>query len=205
MKIKFVKLLENAVVPTKAHPTDAGFDLTATSRHFDEYGAVVYGTGIAVEIPVGYVGLVFPRSSVSKLDLSMANAVGVIDAGYRGEITVKFKPALLYVDNNNAGRDTCGKNANDHIGTVQTDPDTQSVSAHGLDSLFFGDEPFNKTGRAQISDAHRILQTLNFRIYNEGERCAQIIIMPIPEIEFEEVETLDDGERGTNGYGSTGL
>lgn len=205
MKIKFVKLLENAVAPTKAHATDAGFDLTATSRTFDEHGAVVYGTGIAVEIPAGYVGLVFPRSSVSKFDLSMANAVGVIDAGYRGEITVKFKPAMLYVDNNNSGRDTCGKHANDHTGTVQTDPDTQSVSAHGLDSLFFGDNPFNKSGRAQISDSHRILQTMNFRIYNEGERCAQLIIMPIPEIEFEEVDRLDDGERGANGYGSSGL
>lgn len=205
MKIKFVKLLENAVMPTKAHPTDAGFDLTATSREFDEHGAVVYGTGIAVEIPAGYVGLVFPRSSVSKLDLSMANAVGVIDAGYRGEITVKFKPALLYVDNVRSGRNVCGTNADDHIGTVQTDPDTQSVTAHGLDSVFFGNEPFNKTGRAQTVDFHTIRQTLNFRIYNEGERCAQIIIMPIPYIEFEEVEILNDGERGANGYGSTGL
>ena len=75
MKIKFVKTHENAVAPIKAHATDAGFDLTATSRTFDEHGAVVYGTGIAVEIPAGYVGLVFPRSSVSKFDLSMANAL----------------------------------------------------------------------------------------------------------------------------------
>lgn len=204
MKIKFVKLTENAVIPTKAHPTDAGFDLTATSRHFDEHGAIVYGTGIAVEIPTGYVGLAFPRSSVSKLDLSMANAVGVIDAGYRGEITFKFKPAMTYVDNIKSRR-AVGMHANDHAGTIQHDPETQSVTAHGLDSTFFGNAPGNKSGRAQSRDFHCIVQTLNPRIYNVGERIAQLIIMPIPEIEFEETDTLNDGERGTNGYGSTGL
>ncbi len=204
MKIKFVKLTENAVTPTKAHATDAGFDLTATSRTFDEHGAVVYGTGIAMEIPTGYVGLVFPRSSVSRFDLSMANAVGVIDAGYRGEITAKFKPAMLYVDNITTGR-APGAHADDHAGTVQTDIRTQSVSANGLDSLFFGDNPCAKDGRAEITDFHMKRKTLNPRTYNIGERCAQIIIIPIPEIEFEETDKLNDGERGTNGYGSSGL
>ncbi len=94
MKIHFKKLTENAVTPTKAHPTDAGFDLTATSREIDGDGNVVYGTGIAVEIPKGYVGFVFPRSSNSKKDLILSNCVGVIDSGYRGEIMAKFKPTL---------------------------------------------------------------------------------------------------------------
>jgi dUTP pyrophosphatase len=52
---------------------------------------VTYGTGIAMEIPKGYVGLVFPRSSIRKTDLSLTNCVGVIDSGYRGEIQATFK------------------------------------------------------------------------------------------------------------------
>lgn len=91
MKIRFKKLREGAVIPTKAHPSDAGFDLVAISRKIDEDGAVVYGTGIAFEIPTGYVGLVFPRSSVAKKDVVLSNCVGVIDSGYRGEVMAKFK------------------------------------------------------------------------------------------------------------------
>ena len=91
MEIKVKKLVPEAVVPTRAHASDAGFDLVAVSRVIDEDGAVVYGTGLAFEIPEGYVGLVFPRSSVAKKDLVLSNCVGVIDAGYRGEVMAKFK------------------------------------------------------------------------------------------------------------------
>lgn len=90
-----VKLLSpSAVMPTKAHATDAGFDLTAISREYDEHGNVVYHFGLAFEIPEGYVGLIFPRSSLCKKDLLLSNAVGVIDSGYRGEVTAKFKLAM---------------------------------------------------------------------------------------------------------------
>ena len=51
---------------------------------------MTYGTGLAMEIPEGYVGLVFPRSSIRNTDLSLSNAVGVIDSGYRGEIQATF-------------------------------------------------------------------------------------------------------------------
>lgn len=91
MIVKIKKLDKNAVTPRYAKQGDAGMDLTATSMEFDEYGNVVYGTGIAVEIPEGYVGLVFPRSSNAKKDLLLSNSVGVIDSGYRGEIMAKFK------------------------------------------------------------------------------------------------------------------
>ena len=81
MEIKIKKLTDNAVIPHKAHPTDAGFDLTATSCDFDiKTGTIMYGTGIAVEIPEGYVGLVFPRSSICKKDMTLTNCVGVIDS-----------------------------------------------------------------------------------------------------------------------------
>lgn len=90
MEVKIKKLVENAVVPQYAHDTDAGLDLTAVSTERDEYSNIVYHTGLAIEIPDGYAGFLFPRSSVSKYDLSLCNCVGVIDSAYRGEIILKF-------------------------------------------------------------------------------------------------------------------
>lgn len=140
MKIRFKKLHQDAQQPKKAHNTDAGFDLTATSMRVT--GSIVeYGTGIAVEIPEGYVGLVFPRSSICKKTIYLTNSVGVIDSGYRGEVMAKFR----------------------------------------LDEI----------DRPQF-------------IYTVGERFAQLIIMPIPSVTFQEAEELSDSERGTGGYGSTG-
>lgn len=140
MKIRFKKLHPEAKSPFKAHATDAGFDLTCTSATEDRrHNCVSYGTGIAVEIPRGYVGLVFPRSSVYKEDIDLTNCVGVIDSGYRGEIMAKF----------------------------------------------------------------RILQPHIHR-YTTGDRIAQLIVLPYPEIEFEEAEELDESDRGTGGYGSSG-
>lgn len=98
MEVKIKKLCEAAVIPSYAKPGDAGMDLVATSRIFDKYGNVEYGTGLAMELPEGYVGLLFPRSSISKQDLSLANAVGVLDSGYRGEIKFKFKPTLGFME-----------------------------------------------------------------------------------------------------------
>jgi len=89
MEIRFKKLVPEAKTPFKAIDVDAGFDLYATSIiETPEY--IQYNTGIAVEIPEGYVGLVFPRSSVTKYDLMLKNSVGVIDASYRGEIMCRF-------------------------------------------------------------------------------------------------------------------
>ncbi len=91
MKVNVKKLDSNAVLPTYAKHGDAGMDLTATSKSYDEHGNVVYGTSLAFEIPHGYVGLLFPRSSNTKKDLILGNSVGVIDSGYRGEVFFKFK------------------------------------------------------------------------------------------------------------------
>jgi len=90
LKIRFKKLYEDAVTPSYAKVGDAGLDLTATHMTWEE-NFIEYGTGIAVEIPEGYVGLVFPRSSVSKKEnFYLKNSVGVIDSGYRGEIMMRF-------------------------------------------------------------------------------------------------------------------
>lgn len=92
MKVKIKKLNEDAVIPTYATDGSAGMDLTAVSKTFDEYGNIVYGTGLSFEIPKGYVGLLFPRSSNSKTQLLLMNHVGVLDSDYRGEVTFKFRP-----------------------------------------------------------------------------------------------------------------
>ena len=94
MKVNVKKLDSNAVLPTYAKHGDAGMDLTATSKSYDEHGNVVYGTSLAFEIPHGYVGLLFPRSSNTKKDLILGNSVGVIDSGYRGEVVFKFRELL---------------------------------------------------------------------------------------------------------------
>lgn len=92
MQVRVKRLHPDATIPAYSKPGDAGMDLTATSATKDDYGNVVYGTGLAIEIPEGHVGLIFPRSSNSKTDLYLTNHVGVIDSGYRGEIMFKFRP-----------------------------------------------------------------------------------------------------------------
>lgn len=91
MEIKVKKLAPNSVIPTYAKAGDAGLDLTSILMEVDGHGNYVYHTGLSFEIPEGYVGLIFPRSSIYKQDIFLTNSVGVIDSGYRGEVCVKFK------------------------------------------------------------------------------------------------------------------
>ena len=90
MRIRIKKLDDKAVIPKYAHFGDAAVDLVAVRKWEDEHGNLCYGTGLAMEIPENHVGLLFPRSSVSKTNLRLCNSVGVIDSGYRGEIIFKF-------------------------------------------------------------------------------------------------------------------
>ena len=140
MKVKIKKLHEDAVVPKYAKPGDAGLDLTCISEEWnDDNTMVTYDTGLAVEIPKGYVGLLFSRSSVSKTSLVLSNCVGVIDSGYRGSIMLKYR----YIE-------------------------------EGM-------------------------------VYEIGERVGQLLILPYPEVEFEEVKELSNTERGEGGFGSTNV
>lgn len=95
MELKFKRLSEDAILPIRANKSDAGLDLTATriTQEINECGQLilVYHSDLAVEIPEGYVGLLFPRSSVAKKSLIATNCVGVIDSGYRGEIMSKMR------------------------------------------------------------------------------------------------------------------
>lgn len=95
--VKFKRLTDNAVTPSYAKDGDAGLDLVAISKEFKVIDGTApyleYGTGIAVEIPYGYVGLLFPRSSITKCaaGVSLKNSVGVIDSGFRGEIMIRLE------------------------------------------------------------------------------------------------------------------
>lgn len=189
MRVKIKRLHPDAVIPKKAHTTDAGFDLVATSRVFAADGTATYGTGLAVDIPQGYVGLLFPRSSIYKQDQMQTNSVGVIDAGYHGEVMVKMKPTLIYIDNpgiipNQATR------PDQHDGTDQTDASTQMVTFHGRSE----DYP-------DVPDGHL---PFPFRAYEVGERIAQLVIIPYPDILFEETDEFPASERDKGGFGSSG-
>ena len=181
MKIKIKKLNDKAVIPTYAHATDAGLDLTATSiKHDFGKDVFIYGTGLAVEIPEGYVGLIFPRSSNRNTEAYMTNHVGVIDSGYRGEVMVCYK-----------NRTTT--NIADEISDIAID----------LYDLIDKNDKFNNCdGLAEnISEINRNAVK---QPYDVGDRIAQLIIIPYPHIEFEEVDELSDTDRGANGHGSTG-
>lgn len=136
MQIKIKKLNPEAKIPTYAHSGDAGMDVYAVSKNETEK-FIEYGTGLAFELPVGHTLLVFPRSSISNTDLSVANCVGVLDAGFRGELKMRFRK----------------------LGEVE---------------------------------------------YFVGDRIGQILVLPYPQIVFEEVEELNDSSRGEGGFGSTG-
>ena len=137
MQIKFKKLDPKAQAPKQGTPGSAGFDLTAVSKERADYYHTRFGTGIAVEIPAGHVGLLFPRSSCYKHGMLLSNCVGVIDSDYRGEISAVF---------------------------LGTDDEQCYI----------------------------------------GDRICQLVIMPIPAVEFVESDELTETQRGTGGYGSTG-
>ena len=143
MKVNIKKVHPDAVIPKYAKESDAGLDLVATSIISETPSQITYGLGIALEIPEGFVGLVFPRSSIRKTRLQLSNSVGVIDSGYRGELQATFNKITTTIEN-------------------------------------------------QKND------------YKVGDRIAQIIILPYPQIQFEEADELSDTERGEGGFGSTG-
>lgn len=143
MKVNIKKTHENSILPKYSKPGDAGMDLYVADFEFvldDGYPVGLnVDSGIAVEIPEGHVGLVFPRSSIKSTGHRLSNAVGVIDSGYRGSIKA-------YFDVFNAGLVT----------------------------------------------------------YGIGDRFAQLIVLPYPHVEFEEVDELSSSDRGDGGFGSTG-
>ncbi len=141
IEVAIQRLREDAVVPARAYSGDAGLDLAACDRvELGPGERAVVPTGLAIAIPDGYAGFVQPRSGLaSRHGISVVNAPGLIDAGYRGEIRV----VLLNTDR----RET------------------------------FVVEP--------------------------GMRIAQLVVLPVPELELVETEELPESERGVRGFGSS--
>lgn len=140
-------------IPQYSHQTDACVDLVGDCIK-DSPTEQWFKTGVKVNIPEGYVGLVFARSSISKKALQLANGVGVIDSGYTGEIQVRFRK------------------------TIQIHPSTPN---------------------AEMDDLYEELY------YQNGDRVAQMMILPLPTINFIPVKEFNEPvERGDNGFGSTG-
>lgn len=103
MKIKIKLTHKDAKIPTYAHTgEDACVDLYAVEVSGNALSAnkIVVDFGVAFEIPAGYCALIFPRSSIHKKDLFLSNCVGVIDSGYRGNVTAVFYKDKLDFQNN---------------------------------------------------------------------------------------------------------
>ena len=162
MKVNFKKLIPGAQAPKFGKPGDAGADLVAISMEDIDGEQVVYGTGIAVEIPEGMVGLVFPRSSIRDKEIMLSNSVGVIDSGYRGEIMATFN---IRMDN---------------------------IIAQEIDMA------------ENVEELSEALFDIPYDIYQVGDRIAQLVIVPVPLIQYKEVDELSETERGEGGHGSTG-
>jgi dUTP pyrophosphatase len=87
-----IKIDEDICLPTRANPTDGGLDLVAKEYTVLKHGIrTLVHTGVYTEIPAGYVGLLIPRSSLSKYGVTMTNSIGVIDSDYRGEILASLE------------------------------------------------------------------------------------------------------------------
>ena len=93
MQIKIKKISPDAVMPAFATEGAACFDLTCVAAENLGGGLYKMHTGLAFEIPKGYVGLLYPRSSIYKTGAVLANSVGVIDSDYRGEVCAMFAVA----------------------------------------------------------------------------------------------------------------
>ncbi|HZA46708.1 MAG TPA: dUTP diphosphatase [Rubrobacter sp.] len=90
MRIPFLRLVPGARVPERAHAGDAGYDLRSVEEmELVPGGRALVRTGISVALPSGYAGLVLPRSGLAvRHGISLVNAPGLIDSGYRGEILI---------------------------------------------------------------------------------------------------------------------
>jgi dUTP pyrophosphatase len=143
MSFRFTRLSKAATPPLRAHPGDAGCDLfaaEAASLGPGERASV--GTGIAVEIPEGSAGLVLPRSGLAaKHGISVVNAPGLIDAGYRGELRV----LLLNTDKNATFEIEPGDRIAQLV--IVEIGDAEPVEVDSLEESVRGDGGFGSTGR----------------------------------------------------------
>ena len=179
MQINFVKTHPDAVAPTKAHDDDAGFDLTAVS--FKQFGDLyLYDTGIALEIPRGYFGGVYARSSIFLTGMEKCGGVTIVDAGYRGSIKVAMRQVLSGLQL----RQMRGDMAAEFPGKL---------------SMMMPYKPGDRIAQLIIQPC--VVPTQKVR---QDMEIAYRLPMQLEQVEFVEVPELSQTERGAKGYGSTG-
>jgi dUTPase len=173
-KIVYEKLHADAKAPEKAFKDDACYDIYAVSDPIIESTRVVYHTGLRFKIPPGYSIDIYPRSSVSKTDLFLANSVGIVDTGYRGEFIIAFKLSTslpkIYEMN------------------ICEDPNQPL--------LFMVAEEYTSQVKEQ-----RTLQSL---LYKKGDKIAQFRLVKKIDSELEEGTVDTETERSDKGWGSSG-
>ena len=192
LKVKIKKLVPEAVIPTYAKDGDMGMDVTATSVEYDrELDCFVYHTGLAFELPKGYGMLIFPRSSNRKTNCYMANHVGILDSGYRGELLLcfKYKDSVLSI--------LSSFRSDKFIERIANNLETKDVKRLAMALIKTSNDIIN-------NDLELDNFMANFAPYKVGDRIGQIVIVPYPTVEFEETDTLSESERGAGGHGSTG-
>ena len=165
--LNFKKLSPTAITPTKAHTTDAGFDLYADEEVILAYGeTAAIKTNIAIELPEGYVADVRPRSGLT-LNTGLRVHYGTVDSGFRDGIGIICENGS-HVQNDENNKNRIYKVAS---GTLH----------------------------------HASIWEQEVIIIKQGQKIAQLVILPIPELTLQEVEELSDSDRGVNGFGSTGI
>lgn len=178
MKINFMKTHPDAVIPTRGSAGAAGFDLTAVSlrRTADIY---IYDTGLALEIPSGYWGGIYARSSIFFTGLEKCGGVCVIDSDYRGSILVMFREV----------------------------PGDQHARRLALHPLFPGKTGLMHPYKTGDRIAQLIIQPCVVPVQGSVTLTETGSISPycdLEKVEFVEVDRLSTTERGTGAYGSTG-
>ena len=193
LEIKLKKLDKNAIIPTYAHNGDVGMDLTAISVEYDrEKDMYIYHTGLAFETDKHYGIFLFPRSSNRKTDAYLCNHVGIADSAiYRGEIMLCFKNRTSLEVRAEIEKSRC------FISRLSYEPFTTSNG----DSVVFNWP--NIARNAENAGNWIYDNPMQYAPYQIGERVAQMVVLPYPNVKITEVAELSETERGSNGFGST--
>ena len=193
VNVKVKKLVDDAVIPFRATPGSAGMDITAVSYEYDQEKDVhIYHTGLAFELPVGYVMYIFPRSSNRKTDSYLPNSVGILDSDYRGELLVCFKNRMNTLLTIKMLKNVC---------EVIDEADMERYNLQDCLHEILNDVEYpNYASSIAVEDFADDLREAPYRV---GDRVAQIVITKYPEVSFEEVKELSDTERGEGGFGHT--
>ena len=194
LEIKLKKLDKNAVIPQYAHDGDVGMDLTAISVEYDrEHDMYIYHTGLAFETDKHYGIFLFPRSSNRKTDAYLCNHVGIADSAiYRGEIILCFKNRTSLEVRAEIEKSRC------FISRLSYEPFTTSSGNSVISNWSHVAKDPENAGN-WIYD-----NPMQYAPYQVGERIAQMVVLPYPNVKISEREELSETERGSGGFGSTG-